>query len=476
MSLKETVEKLNAAVAAKKDAPRHKDAVVDGSKTLAGGTPDAPAKVPYGTTGPVGRDSAGYSIAKAAAFASGVLDASDCKEELETSEKLKGIYGAFPFYNNGGKRMLIPFSTDAIPVTYDGQTSGVNPERLKFVNDLREKMAVGRENVDHDEIKHVRAKTLTVGVATDGGALRGFPTMGELVDLQRVNEIISKVGSTNINLGPNGLFYMPKLRSASTAYMVGETVSQTDSQQTTGQVRLSAKKMIISTPLTRESLKYITPSIEAMVRSDMAQVGARKVDQQCFYGTGSDTEVLGLNNYTTDSAWSEGDDDVILYTGAAAGTNGWYFQPEDVEGMSARLPDAVNESGLKFVMRKRLHAAIRNRRADAVTAADGAGQFVFDQLRSASDGGKTSTLGGYDVVKSDTILANRTKAGGSNLTSVWMGKWDDFVVGRFGVMEIEANPYTYWTTDITLLRGIQFFDAAARHAASLSVFHDVING
>ncbi len=457
-------------------APQHKTAIVDAAKTIAGGTPTAPAQVPFGTTGPVCKDSEGYSIAKAAAFSIGQCAPENCKTELDVSNRLKSLYPGFRFNSGRAASILIPFDTSALPVTNDGQTDGVNTERAKFVAELREKMVSwDADKIDHDEIAHYRKKTLSLGIATEAGNLRGFPTMGELVELQRNYEIVSRSGATQMSLDNNGLFYMPKLRGGSTAYMVGELGTATKSQQTTGSVNLSAKKMVIVTDLSREALKFVTPSIEAMVRGDMARVAAIKVDQQVFYGTGSTTEVNGLQNYATAASWSEGSDDLLLYA-PSGGTNGWTVQPEDLELMASKLPDAVEDESLKFVGTKGLYAALRNRRADAVSGGDAKGAFVFDRARSSTDNTMKGNLIGYDYIKSSTVARNRTKGSGTNLTSLWLGYWTDLVIARFGVMEVQVNPYsdTNWTTDTTSLRAIQYFDAAPRHASSFVVFHDVL--
>jgi HK97 family phage major capsid protein len=457
-------------------APQHKSAIVDAAKTIAGGTPTAPAQVPFGTTGPIGRDSEGYSIAKAVAYSVGECAAENCKTELDVSQRLKSLYPGYPFHSGMAKSILIPFDTNALPITNDGQQNGVNSDRAKFVAELRQKMASWDvSNIDHDEIENYRKKTLSVGIATEVGNLRGFPTMGELVELQRNYEIVSRVGATQMSLGGNGLFSMPKLRGASTAYMVGELQTSTESQQTTGIVNLSAKKMVLRTRVSREAIKFVNPSVEAMIRNDMARVAAIKVDQQVFYGTGSSTEVNGLQNYATTAAWSEGNDDLLLYA-PAGGTNGWTIQPEDLELMASKLPDAVEDEALKFVGTKGLYTALRNRRADAVSANDAKGAFLFDRSRSSTDSTMKGNLVGYDFIKSSTIAKNRTKGSGTGLTSLWLGYWNDLVIARFGVMEVQVNQFsdTDWTQDTLSLRAIQYLDAAPRHASSFVVFHDVL--
>ena len=57
-----------------------------------GGTPlRVERRVPWATTGPVGRDSAGYSVLKAAAFALGYIGPEQAKEELHVHQQLRDL-------------------------------------------------------------------------------------------------------------------------------------------------------------------------------------------------------------------------------------------------------------------------------------------------------------------------------------------------------------------------------------------------
>ena len=57
----------------------------------------ADRRVPWVTAGPVGRDSAGYSVLKAAAFALGYVGADQAKEEVHTHRQLLDLYAGYGF-------------------------------------------------------------------------------------------------------------------------------------------------------------------------------------------------------------------------------------------------------------------------------------------------------------------------------------------------------------------------------------------
>ena len=78
--------------------------------------------------------------------------------------------------------------------------------------------------------------------------------------------------------------------------------------------------------------------------------------------------------------------------------------------MEGKLPDAV-AAPTAWVMRKTMYAALMNRRADAVSAADGKGPFLFHPTRNASDA-PPAELYGTKVVRSSQVSNTRAKGAG----------------------------------------------------------------
>ena len=107
-----------------------------------------------------------------------------------------------------------------------------------------------------------------------------------------------------------------------------------------------------------------------------------------------------------------------------------------------------------------------NRRADAVSAADGKGAFLFNPMRQAAEA-PPPELYGTKVVRSSQISNTRTKGAGTNLTYIMVGHFPDWIIARMGVMEFLASGLgdTALQNDQTYLRGIQHIDAGPRNAA-----------
>ena len=114
-----------------------------------------------------------------------------------------------------------------------------------------------------------------------------------------------------------------------------------------------------------------------------------------------------------------------------------------------------------------MFSVLMNRRADAVSAADAAGPFLFNPMRNAADA-PPQELYGTKVVRSAQVSNTRSKGASNNLTYILLGYFPDWIVARLGVMEFLASGLgdSALQNDQTYLRGIQHVDAGPRNAAS----------
>jgi HK97 family phage major capsid protein len=427
-------------------------------------SPKVERRVPWVTSGPVGRDSDGYSVLKAAAFALGYVGPDQAKEELHVHHQLRDLYQTYGFVPHcGAQSFLVPIATNHLPA-FDSKGARLRDE-------IRQKMTAHADRFDLDEANWIGRKlgirTKTLGTLSDlaGGSLVPLSMLGELIDLQRNMEAFANAGAQEVALPPNGRLQFPKLTGGSTAYWVGEGSSITDSDPSTGSLDLQAKKLGVFVKVNNELMRFASPSAEGLVRYDMARVAALKADLAMLEGTGG-TQIKGLLTYSG----------ITSHTASTVGTNGNTFEAQDVALMESKLPDAV-ATPTAWLMRKTMYAALMNRRADAVNPADGSGPFLFHPTRNASDAPPTE-LYGTKVVRSSQISNTRVKNAGTNLTYILLGYFPDWIVARLGVMEFLASGLgdTALQNDQTYLRGIQHIDAGPRNAASFVLCDQVIVG
>jgi HK97 family phage major capsid protein len=422
-------------------------------------------QAPHGTSGPLG-DSEGYSVLKAVAFSMGHLPADQAKQEIETHNKLFELYkhwGFTPHYGRGA--FLVPSCSAHIPPDKDGGR--------KLQSEVRQKMTCHQGEFDPEEAQWINKRlgghfTKALGTVSDaaGGVLVGFPTLGELIDLQRNLEAFPNAGAMEIALPPNGRIQFPKLSGGATAYWVGEASAVTESTQTTGDLDLVAKKLGCMVKMNNELLRFNSISAEGMVRLDIARVSALKADLGMLEGTGG-TQILGLTKYPTQTAWSPGNDKLILHVAGVVGGNGDTFQPEDVALMEGKLPDVIQEP-TAWLMRKNFFSVIMNRRGDSAVPGDGKGPFMFWVSRGSAAEKPPMELWGTKVTRTSQISNTRAKGSATNLTYAILGYFPDWIIARSGVLEFLATSMgdTAFQNDQTWLRGIQYIDAGARHPAS----------
>jgi HK97 family phage major capsid protein len=423
-------------------------------KAVAATPPQVERRVPWVASGPVGQDSAGYSVLKAAAYALGILGPEQAKEEINVHHQLRELYSTYGFVPHcGHQSFLVPLATQHLP--------SFEPRGQRLQAEIRQKMTAHQDRFDPDEaswiVRKLNPRTKALGALSDiaGGALVSLPVLGELIELQRNMEAFANAGAQEIALPPNGRIQFPKLTGGSTAYWVGEGTAITESTPATGNLDLQAKKLGVFVKLNNELLRFASASAEGLVRFDMARVAALKADLAMLEGTGG-TQIKGLLTYS----------DITTQIASTTGANGDTFQPQDVAKMEGKLPDAVS-APTAWLMRKDFYAVIMNRRADSVTAADQAGPFLFHPMRSAADT-PPAEIYGTKVVRSAQISNTRSKGSGNNLTYVILGYFPDWIVSRMGIMEFLASGLgdSALQNDQTYLRGIQHIDAGPRHAAS----------
>jgi HK97 family phage major capsid protein len=454
--------KIAAAVEQQQTVEREKSLRPVYGRTI---NPSLLAGQPHVTTGPIYKDSAGYSMLRAAAFCDRAIGVDECKEEQEVSRRLKSYYGHVQDKSNS---LLVVASANPM---YHGVQVREDSNGQAFLKELGQKMRAGVEKADPDEARYYAEKSLGTFPATAGGTFIPPPTLlTDIIEFQRNREVFARAGATEMTFGPNGAVSIPRQTGASTAYWVGEGQTITDSELTTGQLELRAKKLAVLTSLTVEGMNFSNPSLENLARRDMAMTAALKADQSMLEGTGSSVAVKGLITYVGDSNTYL---NINVMVASTTGTDGDTFTPEDVARLWGTMPDAVNDKDLKFIMRPDFFTVIRNRRAAGSAA--GNGLFMFNTMSQGPDSFPLQ-LNGYEVIASRQASNNRAKGSATNLNYVVFGHMPDWMIARYGVMELQMNPYgqTDFANGTVRLRALQFMDAGPRTPNSFTLCDDLM--
>ena len=416
-------------------------------------------------TGESSMSSRGYSYAKALGVRQGYLGREEAKYEMDVHDRLyKHYVTEGGMILSSGHSILVPIGSDHL----------LDDGAQELANELRESMRQSVMGADPNELKWMRqrfagaqSQALSQYDDTGGGVMLGSITQGEMIDLIRAREIMTRAGAREITLPPNGRIQFPRHTGASTAYWVGEKQSITESEPTTGDLSLIAKKLAALVKLPNELLRFTTPSIEAFIRGDMAKSIALKADQSALEGAGSTLRPGGLLDTTG----------VLSHTASTVATNGNTFEPEDPALMVSRIEQQDHDTaGFAWIMRPEMWWDILNTREDAVASGDGKGAFLFSTNRDDVSTGAPGRLLGHPVITSTQVSATRTKGSGTDLSYIMGGTFNEFLIGRIGVMEFATSQQgdTPFTTDQTWVRAIQHMDFAARYPDAFVYSDDLL--
>ncbi len=404
--------------------------------------------------------SRGYSFLRAI-VAMSTRDFSNAKVEQEVHNKLMEIYGG----NLGKGSVLVPLGGEHLHV-----------EDSRYAQQVSQMVRQGVADYDPQELRYVIKQLFDRGAIKQdfstlsdaaGGILLGPTEQGEMIELLRNKSILSMVGAREVTLPPNGRMSWPGHKTAGSGYWVGEAQNITESDMTFGNgVTLQAKKLAALVDLPNEMIRFITQSIEAFWRTEIAKTLALTQDSQFFsYDVGSALKPKGLLAYSG----------LLSHTASTAGTDGDTFEPQDVAKMVAKVEEQnISTENFQFVMRPLQWACIATRRGDAVTANDQKGPFVF-RTEQGPD-----RLMGYRVGKTAQISNARTKGSGTALTQVLGGVFEEMLIGRVGAMEFAMDPYAgtggaNFKSDMTTLRAIMHTDMAPRRQNAFIVCDQLVN-
>lgn len=306
---------------------------------------------------------------------------------------------------------------------------------------------------------------------TTGGTLVAPPEMGELIPLMRNQSALDRAGARMVPLPPQGKWVAPRITGPTTGYWIGENTAITESNPTTGQAVMMAKKLAVLVRVPNELFKYANASADAMLRQDASKTLSLGFDYAGLYGT-SGAQPKGLKYY-------DATNEVLTYTASTPGTDGDTLTPQDSYKMSAAIEDRnFDLDGWKWIMRPKMWGKIASFRSSsgAVTTADQLGLFVQDLTRKLGDGAPAQ-WGGYPVVRSAQITNTLTKgSSGATLTEVWGGVWNEFLMGMYGAVEFASAVQgdTTFAADQTLIRAILHCDCVPRYPGAFSRCSDLI--
>jgi len=319
-------------------------------------------------------------------------------------------------------------------------------------------------------------KDMLLGDPALGGVFVPVTLASRVIDFLRNRSVLMRAGATEFPLPSSGNLTLPRLNSdPSFAYVDPDTlVDMATTNIGTGSVVLKAKSLRGAVTVPNDMIRYSTPAVELLVRSALASKAAVAEDFQFLEGTGSAIAPKGIINYTKSAAETPTSNQITLHVATTVGANGDTIQPEDIAKIIGLFYSGNDtDAPTAWIMRPMLWAAIQNRRADAVSAADSKGPFLFSIDRGSNQNEIPASLGGFPVVSSVQMSANRVKGSGTNLNYIFFGNFRRMLLGRAGAIELAASEHVKFLQDKTIVRCILRSDVVLEHEESF-VFTDTL--
>lgn len=291
-----------------------------------------------------------------------------------------------------------------------------------------------------------RRTLLTTGDAAD--LIPNVHRSDLFIDRLRSALVLERLGATVLP-GLVGIVDIPRQTGSSQAQWVAEDGSLTETDPDFDDVTLSPKTVGAMTSYSRRTLLNASPSIEQIVRNDLAQVIASAIDLAGIAGDGTGNTPTGI--LSTAGIGS-----------VAMGTNGGAPTWQAILDLIAQL-DTANVEGSAFLSNGKF---VKKARGIAKVAST-------DSVMLMEEPG---TLAGYPFASTNAVPSNLTKGTTTAAASALIfGKFSDLLIGYWSGVDILLNPYetTAYAKGRVLVRAMRDVDVEVRHPESFAAIKDI---
>lgn len=289
-----------------------------------------------------------------------------------------------------------------------------------------------------DEIFLAERRTLT----TSGGAADLIPNVHRpdlFIDRLRSALVVQRLGATTLD-GLVGTVDVPRQVGSSTAQWLAEEDSVTETDASFDDLTFSPKTVAALTSYSRRTLLNASPSIELIVRNDLAAVIAGAIDSKAMLGTGLSNTPKGIVNttdthevtFTTTPTWS----DILDFIAKIDASN-------------------VSEDGRGWALNPYAAKVLRG-----IPRTAGGDTFIMES---------TKALAGYTAAMTSALPGDPSTSPATKATMIF-GDWSNLIVASWTGVDILANPFesTAYSKGRVLIRAMKDCDVAVRHPTAFA--------
>ena len=278
----------------------------------------------------------------------------------------------------------------------------------------------------------VQKRDLTSGTGSQGGFLVETTNMS-FIDILRNRSIVQAAGATRMS-GLVGNVAVPRQTGAATAsWLSTEATAVAESDQVFGQMTLSPKNVAAYTEISRQLILQSDPSAENIVMNDLAAQVALAVDLAAVAGTAAAGQPRGILN--------------VAGIGAVTGTSLAYAGILEFQSDVIAANGLVNPAAAAYVTTPAVAALLAARQ-----------RFTSTDSPLWNGPLYNGQVAGYNAFACTNMPA---------ATAIF-GDWSQLVIGEWGQLAVEVNPYANFPAGIIGVRAFYTVDIGVRYAASFS--------
>ena len=284
--------------------------------------------------------------------------------------------------------------------------------------------------IPHQAMLSTRADPFLVG--SNGSNMVATNLVLPLIEVLRSKMVLSKAGMVVMS-GLVGDVAIPKGGAITGGWVDGENSAATEGKPTISQVTGTPHTASGYTDISRKLLIQSAVDVQMFVQNELVETIARLLEVAVFAGTNANGQPKGL------PSWSNINNPSV----SSAGTPTWAEIVAFVENIET---DNAAFDGMQWIMTPE----------------------VWAKLVSLP---RTPTYGNRFMLESDEksllgfpyqVTMNATA------NSLWLGSWNQVVMGLWSGVDILVDPYTNSTTGAVRVVGLQDCDVMVRHAESFA--------
>lgn len=304
-----------------------------------------------------------------------------------------------------------------------------------------------------EEVAEVRASDLVAGTAANGGNLVATQLlMGDFIEMLRKRLVLTRLGCRYLT-GLVGNIAIPKQLTGATSYFVAEDGTVTNSGATFGQISMTPKTIGATSSFSRLLTLQTSMAVEQFVRSDLALALASGLENVALNGTGINSQPTGL--------LVRADTNTV-----AIGDNGGAPTWAKIVAMETEVADddVFDDGSMAYLFNSRTRGILKTTEKFSNT-----GREIWQPGMQRGEG----DVNGYLAAVSNYLPKDGTKGTGEDLSTAVFGRWSDLIIGLWGVLDINVDPFTDSKKGAVQVTALQSFDTTVRYGESFCKCSDI---